>query len=303
MAAKETNHSRKAEKPWWKIHEEIAALFERLYRPIEMEIRNDMRQRDIVGTLRQLDVGVIDPASPEASVNAFVEVQKRRSVVGIDDFGNWMYKLNTLNAKEMVVVSEKGFSKSVVNHVKKLYPDTVRLGLLYKVETGFLKKFDVKTIDVKRVLNVWWFASILVQYDDDGEIENVTLPTDTTEKIFGAISPMGLIEYIEREQGERASGRMHTFVIRAKDQSLSYKDRIVKCVVMVAEKQKRIWNPKTLFFTYEEVYPQHSQRGIAVISEFAVDLSRQGKLVLVISPDENNLSGRNAKLSGQFEFT
>lgn len=48
--------------------------------------------------------------------------------MGISDFGSWIYKRDTLKARELVIVSEKGFTKSVIDHVKKLYADTVRLG-------------------------------------------------------------------------------------------------------------------------------------------------------------------------------
>jgi hypothetical protein len=43
-------------RPWWKTNEEIAFLFETLLKPFEETIIHDTRQRDIVGTLRQLDV-------------------------------------------------------------------------------------------------------------------------------------------------------------------------------------------------------------------------------------------------------
>lgn len=72
--------------------------------------------------------------------------------------------------------------------------------------------------------------------------------------------------------------------------------------MMTAEKQKRIWDPKAHFFTYEEVYPNRLQRGTAVISDFRVDDAREGRLTLVISLDPNNVSGMNAQLAGQIKF-
>ena len=134
-------------------------MFEKLFRPFEAEILHDTRHRDVVGKLRQLDVGVIDAASGEKKVKAFVEVQKRKSSVGITDFGNWIYKRDTLKARELVVVSENGFTRSVVDHVKKLHPDTVRLGTLHEVETGFIERVNSTLIGITRIIDQWWFAS------------------------------------------------------------------------------------------------------------------------------------------------
>ncbi|MBV8097116.1 MAG: hypothetical protein JO110_28505 [Acetobacteraceae bacterium] len=113
---------------------------------------------------------------------------------------------------------------------------------------------------------------------------------------------MDLVRFVEREQGEPPSGQMNAFLILAEG-SLRLSGRPVKAIMMTAEKQKRIWDPKTQFFTYEEVYPNRSQKGIAVISEFKVDDQRDGKLTLVISPDPNNTSGRHAQVAGQMEFS
>jgi hypothetical protein len=70
----------------------------------------------------------------------------------------------------------------------------------------------------------------------------------------------------------------------------------------VAEKQRQIWEPKTRFFAYSGVYPMRGQQGIAAISEFKVDNNRTGTLTLVLLPDPENITGREVKLAGQFEF-
>jgi hypothetical protein len=293
--------TKRQRKPWWKTHEEMAFLFEKLWRPFETEVLHDTRQRDIVGILRQLDVGIIDASSGERKVKAFVEVQKRQNVVGIEDFGNWIYKRDTLQARELVVVSEKGFSKSVVSHVKKLFPDSVRLGTLHEVETGLIAEIDSTFLGITRVLEKWWFASLFVQYDDNSEIAIHPLPSNSEEKIFGRASPMDLIRFVEKEQGECASGRMNSFLILAEG-ILEISRRPLKTVMMTAEKQKKIWEPITKFYAYSEVFPSSSERGIATISTFNVDGNRQGTLILVISPDITNSSGTNAKVAGQIEF-
>jgi hypothetical protein len=99
-------------KLWWKSQEEIASIFERLFRPIEERVR--------VGVMRQLDVGVIDERAGENRIIALVEVQKRKARVGIEDLGTWIYKKQTLNAQELVAVSEQGFTRSAIKHVQQL---------------------------------------------------------------------------------------------------------------------------------------------------------------------------------------
>jgi hypothetical protein len=161
------------QKPWWKLHEEIPSVFERLFRPIEQQVLHDTRHRDVVGVLRQLDVGVIDERANDKKVIAFVEVQKRKALVGMKDFGDWIYKQQTLRARELVIVSEEGFTQSVLKHVRKLHPERVRLGRLHEVETGFIERVNSTCLGIKRALTLWWIASIFVQYADADEIVHV----------------------------------------------------------------------------------------------------------------------------------
>ena len=67
-----TDVSQKSDRrgPWWKTNEEIAYLFETLLKPFEETIIHDTRQKDIVGTLRQLDVGVIDNVNEHRRVKS-----------------------------------------------------------------------------------------------------------------------------------------------------------------------------------------------------------------------------------------
>jgi hypothetical protein len=183
-------------------------LGEKLFRPLEKEILYDTRERDIVGRLRQLDVGVIDSTSGENRVKALVEVQKRKSKVDLEDFGNWIYKRKTLQAQELIIVSEKGFTTSVVEHVKKLHSENVKLGILHEVDTGFIEQVDSTCLGITRILDQWWFASIFVQYGDADEVATVELGQlpNTEENIFGQESPMSLIRFVEKQQGERPSG-------------------------------------------------------------------------------------------------
>src|SRR5262249_12194196 len=163
---------------------------------------------DVVGKLRQLDVGIIDQTSKR--VQSFVEVQKRKKKVGIEDFGSWDYKRNTLNADEMTIISETGFTSTVIDHVKALHADTVRLGLIHRVETSLIERFNSTCLGTVQVFDLWWFAAIVLQYADKDEIGIVPLETitDLETKIFGAASPMDLIRKLEAEQGDIPPGKI-----------------------------------------------------------------------------------------------
>ena len=178
---------------WWKSHEIVSALFERLLRPIKSEVLHDTRQRDVVGKLRQLDVGVLTSIAGERRVVALVEVQKRKTKVGLEDFGSWIYKRDTINATELVAVSENGFAKTVIDHVQKLHSNSVILGTLHAVPTGLFEGFNSDCLGITRIYDLWWFASIFVQYADADEIMAIPVPQNTEENIFGGGSPMSLI--------------------------------------------------------------------------------------------------------------
>jgi len=288
---------------WWSNHEQVAAVFETLFQPFEARVLHDIRQRDIIGVSRQLDVGIIDDSSGERHVRAFVEVQKRKAKVGVEDLGAWIYKRDTLKAAELVVVSERGFAASVLKHVKALHNDTVRLGTLHQTEAGLLERFNSTCFGMVRVNDLFWFASILVQFSDADEIKAVNLQgLDTEANIFGTASPMGLIRYNEVQFGSQPAGAMHTVICDTTGAALSYEERPLKRIIIISEKQRRIWEPKTLFYTYDEVHPSTGQRGIAIVSTFRVDEVRTGKLTLVISPDPERITGNYARIAGQFEF-
>jgi hypothetical protein len=297
-------------KPWWKCQEEIAFLFEKLFRPIEAQVLHDTRRRDAVGVMRQLDVGVIDERLGERRVVALVEVQKRKSRVGIEEFGGWIYKRDSLNANELVVVSEQGFTRPTLAHVRKLHSDRVRLGKLHEVETGVIERINSTCLGVTRILDIWWFASAFVQFADANEVRGVNIhKLDTESPIFeatpnrggSATSLMGLIRQGESSRGEVTSGDMLPFIVDV-DSTLSFAGRPLKRILITAEKQRRIWEPNTRFYAYEEQHPNSTQRGIAIVSTFRVDYSRTGTLTLVITPDEAGTAG-SARVAGQFQFS
>jgi hypothetical protein len=139
---------------WWKDHEVIAYLFETLVKQVEETIIHDTRARDIVGILRQLDVGVIDNVNGHRRVISFVEVQKRRKKVTIQNLGDWDYKRRTLGASEMTIVSEADFARSVIKHVKTFHQYTIQLGLLHATETGLIERFNVTFLGIERTMDV-----------------------------------------------------------------------------------------------------------------------------------------------------
>src|SRR6516164_714886 len=145
--------SKRKEDKRWLNQEKVVAVAEQLFQPLTAKVMYDVRHRDIVGVLRQMDVGVIDEGCGKPRVHALVEVQKRQSKVGMKDFGSWIYKRDTLKAQELVAVSEKGFAASVLKHVHKLHPNNVRLGTLHQVEKGFLEKFGSTLEGLTRIFN------------------------------------------------------------------------------------------------------------------------------------------------------
>jgi hypothetical protein len=265
-------------------------------------VLHDVRHRDVAGAMRQLDVGVIDDGSGERRVHALVEVQRRRSKVDVKDLGNWIYKRDTLGAKELVAVSERGFTASVLKHARKIHKDTVRLGVLHEVQTGLIERFNSTCLGITRVFDLSWFAAIFVQFADADQIVPINVQgLNVEEKIFETASPMDIVRFHEGQTGAPAPGIMYSLI--GEIGGLSYNGRSLKRVILVYEKQRRIWDPATTFYTYDEVHPTQGQKGIAIVSTFRVDESRTGKLTLVVSPDAEALSGNQVRIAGQFEFS
>jgi hypothetical protein len=287
---------------WWKDHEKVAYLFEKLLKPFETHIEHDTKQRDIVGTFRQLDVGIIDEIAGERRVKSFVEVQKRKTKVSIQDLGDWDYKRRTLGASDITIISEAGYSKSVLDHVRVLHRDTIRLGKLHQVESGSIERFHSTCLGIVRVWEPWGFAGIFVQFADKDEISGVEITPNFNfeEKLFGLASPMDLIRNAETEGA--FPPKMLSLIMECPNAGLTYNQRPIKRVIIAAEKQRRVWEPRTRFFTYSGIYPQIGQQGIAVISDFKLDFERNVRLTLVVVPDPDNVSGNQAKVAGQLEI-
>lgn len=302
MKSADRSNSRQKSQPWWRDHEKVSYLFEKLLKPFEAHIEHDTRHRDIVGMFRQLDVGVISETAGETRVKSFVEVQKRKTKVTIQDLGDWDYKRRTLLAEDMTIVSEAGFSKSVLEHVKKLHQGKVRLGKLHETQHGLIEKFNSTCLGIVRIYEPWWFIAIFVQFADKDEISAVQMNVNLNyeDKLFGTASPMDLVRNAE-SQGSFPP-RMLSLIMDCTGAGLTYDNRLIKRVMIAAEKQRRIWEPKTRFYAYSGVYPTAGQQGIAIILDFKID-DRSGRLILVIVPDPDNVAGNYASIAGQFEVT
>jgi hypothetical protein len=147
----------------------------------------------------------------------------------------------------MTIISEAGFTASVIEHVKTLHSATATLGLLHPTETGLIERFNATFLGIVGALDLWWFASIIVQYADDGQIDVVPLETigSYEEKIFGRASPMDLVCWAEAQDGHpSATGIMRTLNFDC-SQSLqgTYRNRVLRRIIIVAEKPRRIWEP------------------------------------------------------------
>ena len=144
----------------------------------------------------------------------------------------------------------------------------------------------------------------MVQFADVDEIKNVGLQgLDTEAKVFGAASPMEIIRNMEAQLGNIPAGKIEdTSIVDVSEAALSFEGRPLKRILVIAEKQRRIWEPATHFYAYDEVHPKYGQKGIAIFSTFKVDAARIGKLTLVISPDPDRATGNYARIAGQFEF-
>jgi hypothetical protein len=303
-AHEERPAKRNRRQPWWKIHEKVCFLFEKLLKPLESDIRHNTQQRDIVGIYRQLDVGIIDDSKGERRVKSFVEVQKRKKRVGLPNLGDWEYKRKTLGASEMTIISEAGFANSVIAHVNSLHPNTIKLGKLHPVETGLIERFDTTCLGITRTWDNYWIRTVLVQFADDYRIEHLSYDWDANPetKAFGTASVMDLVRNVESQRGNLPPG-MHSIIINCNSINLNYKESKLQCVIIILEKVRKIWEPLTRFFAYSGVYPATGQQGLAIISDFKVDHLKTGKLILVVLPDLENLSGNHAMIAGQLEIS
>jgi len=158
-------------------------------------------------------------------------------------------------------------------------------------------------VGITRVFDQSWFAAIFVQFADADEIASLDLQgLNLEDKIFGPASPMDVVRFNDRSKGGPKPGVMHSLILENGDDSLSYNGRPLRRLIMVYEKQRRIWDPATTFYTYDEVHPTPGQKGIAIVSTFRVDGSRTGKLTLVVSPDPQGIAGDQVRIAGQFKF-
>lgn len=273
--------------------EQLGFVFERALRPLQ-EVRRDTKQRDIVGVLRQLDIGIVEKG--QRAVSGFVEVQKRSAKVGMKDFGDWIYKMQTLAAKELVALSEAGFTQPVFKHVKQLHPNSVKLARIHRIADG---KIEAPATEFGGFLgaieNKWGFLAVFCQTDDD-EIVVMSLG-NVNEKVFyesegsPRISLMDLI----LQQGKDTAWRdnqFHTVVINCGGR-LSWEGKVLRRLMMCVEYRRKVSQATNRFFAYDEEYPIKGRRGLCVVSDFQLEgKPATAQFVAIPTGDDVELSGQ-----------
>jgi hypothetical protein len=280
-------------KEWWKDQEQVGFVFERALRPLQ-EVRRDTKQRDIVGVLRQLDIGIIEKG--QKAVSAFVEIQKRAAKVGMKDFGDWIYKMQTLAAKELVALSEAGFTQSVFKHVRQLHPNSVKLARIYQIAGGKIEKPKTEFMGfLGAIENKWGFIAVFYQTDKD-EISAMPLG-NVEEKILDQTEArprvllMDIIRHHEKDVAWQDS-QFHTLTINV-DRKLSWQGSTLRRLMICVEYRRQVTNATNRFFAYDEEYPMKGRRGLCVVSDFKLaDKPVTAEVVAIPTEDDVQLSGQ-----------
>lgn len=280
-------------KEWWKDQEQLGLVFERAFRPLQQVHRNT-KQRDIVGVLRQLDVGIIEKG--QKAVSAFVEIQKRAGKVGMKDFGNWIYKMQTLAAKELVALSEAGFTQPVFKHVRQLHANSVKLARIYQLADGKIEKPNTEFMGfLGAIENKWGFAAVFYQTDKD-EISAMPLG-NVEEKVLDQpeggprVSLMDIIRHHEKDVAWQNS-QFHTLTINL-ERRLSWQGNTLKRLMICVEYRRKVANATNRFFAYDEEYPMKNRRGLCVVSDFKLDgKPATAEFVAIPTEDDVLLSGQ-----------
>ncbi len=280
-------------KEWWKDQEQLGFLFERAFRPFQ-EIHRNTKQRDIVGVLRQLDVGIIEAG--QKAVSAFVEIQKRVCKVGMKDFGGWIYKMQTLEAKELVALSEAGFTRPVFKHVKQLHANSVRLARIYQIPDGKIETPLTQFMGILgQIENKWGFAAVFYQTDKD-EISAMPLG-NVEEKVFDQpkggprVSLMDIIRAHAKDVAWQNS-QFHAMTINL-DRGLSWQGNTLKRLMICVEYRRKVTSVANRFFAYDEEYPVKHRRGLCVVAELELDgKPATGEFVAIPTEGDVLLSGQ-----------
>lgn len=125
----------------WRLVERVVALLEQAIAP-GARVEHDVKLWDYeAGVPRQCDV-VIWQGKPPRETLTIVEVQDRGRRVTLPTFEGWSRKREKVRAQHLVCVSQKGFSRSVLQEVQR-QGDVVRLAELRDLEqTAWPLKFN-----------------------------------------------------------------------------------------------------------------------------------------------------------------
>lgn len=133
---------------------------------------------------RQINV-LIDETTPGGTVRTIIEVQKRDTPVGIDQFNAWHVKMQEVGAQNLLCVSERGFRSSVLDRADNIGP-SVRLYTLKQLEgadtipgTTFSQKLEV--VNYIKLNALQMRGEHLMKLDPKA---NPKAPPDMTEKMF-----------------------------------------------------------------------------------------------------------------------
>lgn len=138
---KKLNGTGKEQDAHWKLVERVVALLEQAIAP-GARVEHDVELWDYeAGVPRQCDV-VIKQGKPPRETVTMVEVQDRGRRVTLPTFEGWCKKREKVRAQHLVCVSQKGFSRSVVQEAAR-QGEVVRLVELKNLEqTAWPLKFD-----------------------------------------------------------------------------------------------------------------------------------------------------------------
>jgi hypothetical protein len=283
---------------WWKDYEQLAHLFERAFRPLQ-EVLHDIWMDDAAGEPRQLDVAIF--VAGEEGLHGFAEVQKRKSKVGLKDFGDWIYKMQTLGASELVALSEAGFARTVRKHVEELHAGRVRLARIYEIPDGAIEELGTRFIGIHGLENLWRFPGVFYQTVDDEISAIAGNPVDVHAKSFTHVASGARLSLMDvvLSAGIRPTALAGDYYNATIDLGgeLLWGDKRLKRLMACIEIKPRIQKTPNRFFAYAEEFPIPGRRGICCVAELMID-GKPATMRVVAVPTESDVL-----VSGQLSLT
>jgi hypothetical protein len=206
------------------------------------------------------------------------------------DFGDWIYKMQTLPAKELVALSEAGFTRGVLKHVKTLYPDSVKLARIHQIPDGRIEKLNTEFMGVvQHIESRWGFAAVFCQTDKD---EILSMPLgNVDEKILDQpngprLSLMDIIRNLNYTNW--VNSQFHPLVINLEGSKWGWQGKTIKRLMICVEYRREITKVDNRFFAYDEEFPTMNRRGICVVSKLNFG-GKPATLEFVAIPTQNDV--------------